>query len=264
MELWQILVLAVVQGIAEFLPISSSGHVVILASLMAGGNAEALDVAEVNIVLHLGTLGSIAIFYWRRIVRLLNEDRATIRLLIVGTIPGVAAGVSVKLLGFGILESPLLAGVMLVVTGLLLLAVSRMRYGNATYQSMTSRNALLIGLSQAAAILPGLSRSGTTISTGLKLGLAPRDAATFSFLLALPVIAGGGAVEVLSIVAGGKSISTPPLYLLVGALVACVIGLFALSWLVRWLESGRLQWFAAWCIPLGLVVIAWQIAIRLQ
>ena len=92
MELWQILVLAVVQGIAEFLPISSSGHVVILASLMAGGNAEALDVAEVNIVLHLGTLGSIAIFYWRRIVRLLNEDRATIRLLIVGTIPGVAAG----------------------------------------------------------------------------------------------------------------------------------------------------------------------------
>ena len=220
-----------------------------------------MDVADLNIVLHVGTLLSIIVFYWQRIRQLLVEDRRTIGLLILGTIPGVAIGVPVEAWGPSLLESPLLAGVLLVVTGIMLLLVSRRPFGQKPYTSLSPRQALTIGLSQAAAILPGLSRSGATISTGLVLGLSPQSAATFSFLLALPIIAGGGMYKILSMLMDNQPLTTPPLYLLTGAAVAFAVGLVSLSLLVRWLEAGRWQWFAWWCIPLGVVVIVWRVAV---
>ena len=179
MQLWHILVLAVVQGIAEFLPISSSGHVVIMAELLAPSGAEDFDVVDVNIVLHVGTLLSILVFYWQRVVRLIAKDRRTIGLLIVGTIPAVVIGVPVELLKTGLLESPLLSGALLIVTGAILIWVSRHPYGDGDYRDLSHFKAFLIGGSQAAALLPGLSRSGATISAGLGLGLSPSAAATF-------------------------------------------------------------------------------------
>lgn len=262
MHLWHILVLAAVQGIAEFLPISSSGHVVIIAELLSPGGAGHFDVSEVNIVLHVGTLLSILVFYWHRVARLIFEDRRTIGLLIVGTIPAVALGVPVKLLFTGLLESPLLSGGLLVVTGAILIWASRHQYGDGDYRGLSHLRALLIGSSQAAALLPGLSRSGATISTALRLGLSPSAAATFSFLLAIPAIAGAGTWEVLSMLKDQEAISTPVGDLLLGAFVSFAVGLVSLWWLVRWLERGRLQWFAAWCIPVGLGAIAWQLLAR--
>jgi len=259
MQLWQILVLAVVQGIAEFLPISSSGHVVIVAELLSPDGAGAFDVSDVNIVLHVGTLLSILVFYWQRVVGLIAQDRRTIGLLIVGTIPAVVIGVPVKLLTTGLLESPLLSGVLLIVTGAILIWVSRRRYGDGDYRNLSHSKAFLIGGSQAAALLPGLSRSGATISAGLGLGLSPNAAATFSFLLAIPAIAGAGLWEIVSMVKDHEAISTPVGNLLLGAFVSFVVGVGALWWLVRWLKGGRLQWFAAWCIPVGVIVVAWQL-----
>ena len=259
MQLWQILVLAVIQGIAEFLPISSSGHVVIVAQLLAGGDTSGLDVSDVNIVLHVGTLLSILVVYWQRVVRLLTEDRRTIGLLIVGTIPGVLVGVLVKKYCSHILENPLLAGILLVVTGLILIWISRRRQGDQDYGQLSYGKAFLIGVAQAAAVLPGLSRSGTTISAGLRSGLDARSATTFSFLLAIPIIAGGGAYEILSMLRHHEPPSTPPTFLAIGAFVAFLVGIVSLSWLIRWVERGRLQWFAWWCIPVGTIVIVWQL-----
>ncbi len=258
LALWHILLLAVVQGITEFLPVSSSGHLVVLSAFIAAGNPKHLDVADVNVVLHLGTLLSIVVFYWQRIWRLLGEDRRVIGLLIIGTLPAVVIGLTIKIFFEQMIESALLAGLMLPVTGLILLWAMRGMTGKRGYSELTGREALLIGLSQAAAIVPGLSRSGTTISAGLRLGLKPQAAATFSFLLAIPAIAGAGLLTGISL-ATKTGLTTSWQYLVIGFFVSFVVGLFALRWLINWLERGKLQLFAWWCIPLGIAVTAWQL-----
>ena len=257
LETWQMVVLAVVQGLTEFLPISSSGHLVIVAAWFGGGEKE-LDVSDVNIVLHVGTLCSILVFYWYRVWRLIGEDRRAVVLLAIGTLPAVVVGVPLKLWFEQVLESPLLAGCMLLVTGAILLAAARCRRGEGEYLRLGFGQALLIGGAQAVAILPGISRSGATIAMGLRLGLSPKSAATFSFLLAIPAIGGAGLLELKSLL-GDAQHATPPLDLAAGAVVSFIVGLASLWWLVRWLERGRFQLFAWWCIPLGLGVIVWQL-----
>ncbi len=262
LELWKILVLAVVQGFTEFLPISSSGHLVVLSSLMTPGDPSQLEISDLSVVLHMGTLLSIVVFFWRRIWALLAEDRRVIRLLIVGTIPAVVIGLTIELTCKHLLESPLLAGLMLPVTGLILLWADRASSGVGRYADLDDRQSLLIGLSQAFAILPGISRSGSTISAGLRLGLSPTDAATFSFLLAIPAIGGAGLLKGLE--AAKDGLATPWPHLLAGGVTSFVIGLVALFWLIQWLQRGRLRLFAWWCIPLGIAVTIWQVWLLVQ
>lgn len=254
LSFWEMLVLAVVQGVTEFLPVSSSGHLVIAAQFMAGGD-ELTGIGDVNIVLHLGTLGSIGVFYWHRIFRLLTDDRSWLWLIAVGTLPAVLVGLPLKMLADDLLENSLLAGYLLIATGIMLIWVTR-RHQPGKADRPDARQALLIGFGQAVAILPGLSRSGTTIAAGLRLGLSAQAAATFSFLLAVPAILGAGTLEVLSLVREPVGAATPVWLLATGAATSFLVGLLSLHWLIRWLESGRLWMFAFWCIPLGLLVIA--------
>jgi undecaprenyl-diphosphatase len=259
LSFWQMLILAVVQGITEFLPVSSSGHLVVVSHWLAPG--EDLDqFVELNVVLHLGTLGSIVVYYWRHLVRLLGEDRRILGLIAIGTAPAVAIGLPLRLFGKDLLASPSLTGAMLLVTGGLLLLASRFTARQSEeYQRLSPWQALWIGLAQACALLPGISRSGTTISTGLLTGLSPRAATAFSFLLALPAIGGAGVLEVAKMAAGRAPASSLPMsWLAIGALVSFGVGLGAIAILVRMLERNRLHWFAWWCIPLGLLVLAWQ------
>jgi undecaprenyl-diphosphatase len=265
----EVLLLAVVQGVAEFLPISSSGHLVIVAALLTGGDLQKLDVTELNIVLHLGTLVSILVVYWQRVWRLLGEDRQTIPRLVAGTIPAVVVGLPLKKYADWLLQSPWLAGACLIASGLVLLWIERRPPGTAVYQKLTYRAACGIGVCQALAILPGLSRSGCTIAAGLGANLNRQSAATFSFLLAIPAIAGAGLLEFIDLV--GESAAAPansqrvglPLWQLgCGAVLSGVVGIVALNWLLRWLQAGRIHLFAWWCIPLGLAVIIWQISLR--
>ena len=261
LELWQIIVLGVIQGVTEFLPISSDGHLVVAAALMApGGNMDELDIPDLIIVLHSGTLLSILVFYWQRIVELIRADRRTIGLLLAATVPAVGVGLPAKLYGEALLGSAPLTGLCLILTGVVLLVARSTAPGTRHYRELGLVEAVAIGLSQAAAILPGLSRSGCTITTGLRLGLSPISSATFSFLMAIPVIAGACLVESVTIWKEG-GISTPVSYLLVGVGISFVVGLGALWWLVRWLERGRFALFAWWCIPLGIVVLIWQFSI---
>jgi len=260
MGLFHVVLLAVIQGLTEFLPVSSSGHVVIAAELLdASGSTEALDVVELNIALHLGTLLSILVFYGKHVRQLLGRDRRTIGLLVVGTIPAAIVGLLLRAHAKSWLSSPFLAGCMLLITGCVLLAVPRLERGDAGYQQLSFVRAIRIGIAQAVALLPGISRSGMTITAGLANGLSRDAAAAFSFLLAIPAI-GGGAVLELVVLAGDAGRSVPLSSLAVGAVVAFATGLFALWWVVRWLERGRLQYFAYWCIPVGVAVIIWQIA----
>ncbi len=264
LTLWEVLALAAVQGVAEFLPISSSGHVVILAQLMAEGDSDKLDIVDLNVALHLGTLLSILVVYAGRIRRLLTHDRRLIGPLIVATIPAAVVGISLKLSdSTAILNNPLLAGICLVVTGIMLASTRWIAPPSGDESSIGYRTALLMGLAQSVAILPGISRSGATISCGLATGLTPSRAATFSFLMAVPAIAGAGLVETLSYAKAMSASSepfegTPLLYLAMGATVAFLVGIAALFWLLRWLEKGRFHWFAWWCIPIGIAVILWR------
>ncbi|MEM9187122.1 MAG: undecaprenyl-diphosphate phosphatase [Planctomycetota bacterium] len=265
MSLLEILILAVVQGLTEFLPVSSSGHLVVAnAALEAAGKAEAKDLVEVNIVLHVGTLLAVLVFYRRAIARLLGADRRVIAPLLVGTIPAVVIGLPIKLFFDEVLESPLLAGFMFPVTAAMLVWVSRQPEGTRDYQELSLREAAGIGLMQALALLPGISRSGSTIAGGLVAGLRREAAGTFAFLLAIPVIAGPGLIEVAEMLrdsgAEQSAGATPTPTLLVGMAVAFAVGYGALAALIQFVKQGRLAAFAWYLVPLGVTVAAWQLA----
>jgi undecaprenyl-diphosphatase len=258
-SLWQVLVLAVVQGVTEFLPVSSDGHLALVKPLLWKSDQPPHSL-DLTIVLHLGTLGSILAFYRRQIIELLTADRRVIWLIFLGTLPLVFLVLPLKLLlgdSFdALLENVLLAGFMLLFTGAALIWSTRSGGGIRDYRQLGWQDSLLIGLAQAAAILPGLSRSGSTISAGLGLGMTRRAAATYSFLLAIPALAGAGGYEALSILRHGASLSAAPRDLAIGAAISFVVGLVALSLLSRVVERGRLSYFGWYCIGLGVVVVA--------
>ena len=252
-EFLQVVILAVVQGVAEFLPISSSGHLVAVEALL-GKHTES---TELSVMLHFGTLLAILVFYRSRIVRLLNEDRRVIPLLILGTIPAAVIGLYLKKYHEGLLKDPLLTGFMLVITGYILMGLTKIKPGKKEYTQLAILPVMLIGIAQAFALLPGISRSGTTIVMGSLVGLKRQSAATFSFLLAIPAIGGASVLEAKDILENGAS--TPIGLLAMGALVAFLVGLVALRWLVKWVEQGKLHWFAYWLLPFGFFVIIWQL-----
>lgn len=260
--MFDVIVLAIVQGIAEFLPISSSGHLVVLGAILQRlGDASVLASLRgsptLEIILHAGTLGSILLIYWRRIVDLLWRDRRVLPLLVVGTIPAAAVGLTIKHSFEWILKSTPLAGGMLLVTGVMLIALGRLQTRDGDYRGLTWRSALLIGCFQAFAILPGISRSGSTIFGGRLLGLRNDDSVTFSFLLAIPAILGATVLAVKDVVeaematAGGLNLGV----LIAGAVVSFVVGVVALRWLIGWSRLDRLHWFAWWCIPAGMLTL---------
>ena len=258
MDLIQIIILGVIQGITEFLPISSSGHLVVCAALLeACGYEELPDLLEVNVALHLGTLLAVVVFYWRRVWQLCGEDRRVLVMLVLGTFPAVVVGLPLKKMAPELLESPQLAGLMFLVTGGLLIWSRRLKVGISDYQSLSVKQVLLVGIFQAIAILPGVSRSGATIIAGLAVGLKRDAAATFAFLLAIPAIAGAGVLESLDLIVR-RGAETPMGYLAIGAMLSFIVGLLSLWALIQLVQRGRLAYFAFWCIPLGIAVSIWQ------
>jgi undecaprenyl-diphosphatase len=259
-SLWQVLVLAAVQGVTEFLPVSSDGHLALVEPLLWGGASEPPKSMDLTIVLHLGTLGSILVYYRQRIFRLLGDDRRVLWLITVGTIPAVVLVLVCKLLldelFEPILKSTLLAGFMLPVTGAALLWSHLHGGGDRDYHELTWLDSLLIGIAQAAAILPGLSRSGSTIATELTLGMSRSAAATYSFLLAIPALAGAGVYEAFSMLRHDQPLSTSTSNLAIGAGVSFVVGLAAITVLERTLQRGKLHYFGWYCIVLGVIVVA--------
>jgi undecaprenyl-diphosphatase len=260
----EIILLAIVQGITEFLPISSDGHLAVVNALLdARGRSVKPDLLETTIALHLGTLASVLVFYRRDIIRVLLHDRRAIPPLIVATIPAVIIGLGIEKglpdsISRPLLESPLLAGFGFLVTAAALWLLGRRPEGELDYPQTSLGKAFAIGIAQAAAILPGVSRSGTTIPAGISLGLRREAAAAFSFLMAIPAIAGAGLLKTIDAIEKGTT-STPLPTLALGFVVSMLVGLAALAVLLRMLRHGRLELFVYYLVPLGIATIAWQL-----
>jgi len=262
MDYLSVVILGIVQGITEFLPISSDGHLAIAEALYTAATGSTFPPGlELTIALHAGTLFSILVVFRRRVWALLRQDRRVIGLIVVGTLPLVPAALLLELLGEATLKSPLLTGLLLPVNGLILIWAARRPPGEMEYQQISYRQALLIGLFQAIAPLPGISRSGSTIAAGMFVGLRREAAATFSFLLGLAALSGACVKYLVLDYANFAGMPWQPV--LLGAVVAFLVGVVALRWLLQWLVAGRLVYFAWWCFGLGAVVVAWQLALIL-
>ena len=261
-DMWlEVVLLAIVQGIGEFLPISSSGHVVVGTALCDQWGHPIQEKLALNVMLHLGTLLAVLVFFFPRLQKILREEPRVVLLGLWATIPAVVVGFGMKAGAKETLESPLVAGFAFLITGATLLwtkqITSSAGQGNLCRQ-LNFWQALGIGLAQAVAVVPGISRSGATIVAGLAFGLRPAEAAGFSFLLAIPVITGAGLLEGLEML-WEKSTPLQIGLLGLGMAVSFLVGLVSLRWLLRWVEQGRLHWFAYWLFAVGPGVILWQI-----
>ncbi|PIS27593.1 MAG: undecaprenyl-diphosphatase [Candidatus Marinimicrobia bacterium CG08_land_8_20_14_0_20_45_22] len=259
------LILGVFQGFSEFLPISSSGHLVILQRLfnLTSDNI----VFEVSV--HFGTLLSVvAVYYsdlWKMIASFFsglfsqnirsnfrnNEYFRLAVFVVIATIPAGLVGVLFKDFIEGIFHSVRLVGVTLIVTGVLLFLT---RFAKIQNRKLGGWNSLLIGLFQAFAILPGISRSGSTISAGLFSGISRMEAARFSFLLSVPAVLGATILEGKDVLAVGVAVLDWKI-LLIGLISSFIVGYLSLKFLLKIVQSGKFSWFAPYCLTVGLLTL---------
>ena len=262
--------LGLVQGVAEFLPISSSGHLAIAEHLLASG---AVDVPEFyDVLLHLGTLIAVFVAYWQDIRDMIRElidgvrdlahgstpspvppARRMILLIIVGTLP-LFAVLPVKNLVEGLGDNLYFVAAALVVTGFLLFASDRVRKGRKTERNASLVDVLLVGVAQAIATCPGISRSGTTITAGCFVGFERKFAVRFSFLLSIPAILGANILSLKDALEGQIIWADVPVYL-VGVAVAAGVGYLCIRLLRMIADKGRFGWFAYYCWAAGALTL---------
>lgn len=264
MDYLHAIILAVVQGIAEFLPISSSGHLVISDALLQQTMGTALpaqmtDSATMGIALHFGTLMSILVVYRKELIEVL-QDKHTLAMIVVATIPVGVVGLLLKDYIDEAFHSPLVAGCALLATAVFLLAGRKLQTQTPTADKVGLGTAVAVGLFQAVAIVPGISRSGSTIAAGMACGMKREDAARFSFLIAIPAIGGASVLELKDFVTGEATFSGSPWPVLIGVVVSFGVGVLALRWLIRMVVADRLHLFAFYCLVVGLATIIWQLS----
>ena len=265
--------LGLIQGAAEFLPISSSGHLAIAQNLL-GMKTEVPEFFDV--LLHLGTLAAVLAAYWRDIVDMVAEffrgvrdlahhttpqpvppARRLILLLILGTLPLFAVlPVHKKIQALS--DNMTFVGVALIVTGFLLFLSDLSRKGRKTERNAGVIDVLLVGLGQALATLPGVSRSGMTISAGCFLGFERQFAVRFSFLLSIPAVLGANILSLADALKAGIDVSALPVYL-VGVLTAAVVGYLCIRLLKFIARRGRFGAFAYYCWAVGLFTLVMNV-----
>ncbi|HHX74231.1 MAG TPA: undecaprenyl-diphosphate phosphatase [Firmicutes bacterium] len=247
--------LGIIQGLTEFLPVSSSGHLVLFQHFL--GVREAGITFE--IMVHFGTLVSVLCVFGHDIIRILRnvtgkkQERHFFLMLVLGIIPTGLMGVLLKDYFAGFYESPATTGFMLLVTGCLLYTLAHLRPGKKNEATMTAADALLISVAQGIAIIPGISRSGATITSALWLGLDRETAVRFSFLVSIPVILGATLLEAKDLAVSGLSGITPGM--LLGMLAAFLSGILAIRLFVKVLRSGKFHYFAYYCWCAGIVAL---------
>lgn len=252
------IVLGIIQGLTEFFPVSSKGHLA-LGERLLGVDLHTSDELATEIALHVGTLLAVALFVWRDVAMLVKlpmqatspaaaPARSLLVRMVIATIPAAVVGLLFKDRLEPTYSDPRFAGAGFLVTATALLVARRIRHGEATATSQTLLSALLIGLAQMCALLPGVSRSGSTIVAGLAVGLARPEAGRFSFLIALPITAGAILLEAPAVL----ELPRDQLGAVgIGILASFVTGLFALRFLIRMLRNDTFWRFAWYLIPLG-------------
>jgi undecaprenyl-diphosphatase len=268
---FQALIMGVVQGLTEFLPVSSSGHLIIVPFLFGWTDPFITSVAF-SVMLHVGTLLALLLYFRTEWLRLVPAGFATIRdrsfrgdpdrklawLLVAATIPAALAGFLLNDFLEKTVREPGLVAVMLVVGAVILWLADR--WGGLTkgIGDVTFPLAFGIGAAQALALVPGISRSGVSISAGRFAGLAREPAARFSFLMATPVIAGAAIFEARKLITGDAGVAVELTPLLVGMIASFVTGVFAISFMLRYLQTRSLTVFVVYrLVVAAIVIVAW-------
>ena len=290
MPIYQVVVLAIVQGLAEFIPVSSSGHLIIVRRLLGWNELSPAHELTFDVALHFGTLLSVLFYFrrtWLQIIRAAlggrvvrfseaggedqnltadeqREERLLLWFLAVATIPGAIAG---KLLEHSaedyFREHIFLIAGALIVVALLMWWGEKVSQFNKPLTRISLADALIVGCAQATALIPGVSRSGSTITAGLFRNMTREAAVRFSFLLSTPLIAGAALLKAHELRKEGlpQEMHMP---FLVGVLVSAIVGYFAIAWLIRYLQSNSLKVFIVYRIVVGVIVIGLAILWHLQ
>ncbi len=273
MGTFQAIILGIIQGLTEFLPISSSGHLVLFQQFFGLKEPE----LYFDISVHLGTMVAVFIYFIRDIQAILSSvTRSTVLffsqkaslsdlyqepdfklaiLIVIGSVPTAIIGVLFKKISDQLFSSLSIVGVTLIITGLILWATRFVKSEGKPIGGFSAKDALSIGVMQGLAIIPGISRSGSTIAVGLFLGLNRETAARFSFLLSIPAIM-GAAVLILKDISEGMAI--PVKEMLIGGVTACVIGYLSLRFLVYIVKKGQMYFFAPYCFLVGFLILVWR------
>ena len=259
MSILEAVFLGIVQGLTEFLPVSSSGHLAIFEHLLH------IDPGDLSfeVIVHVGTLLAVVIYFRQRLLAMgrsllvrksdhspLATDRMTVLFLIIGSVPAALVGLFLKTTVENIFASPLVAAMLLMVTGMLLLSIRLFKTGS---RPLGAANSWWVGVAQAVAILPGISRSGSTIATGMMLGITPTVAAEFSFLLSIPAVFGAALLALPEAAAAGRF----GMVHVVGGIVAGIVGYWSLSIVFATIRHGRFGWFGAYCLVAGAAATMW-------
>jgi undecaprenyl-diphosphatase len=275
----QAVILGIVQGVAEFIPISSSAHLIIVPWLFGWSNP-ALTSLSFDVALHLGTLLAVLAFFARDWIRMIlawvasvrerkigaDPDRRLAWFVVIGTIPGGIAGVLFESKIDALFHQPgvpiqpgaiVVMAVIIALLGMALLLADRLARHIHALESLTFKQTILIGLAQALAIFPGVSRSGSTITTGLALGLKRDAAARFSFFLSAPIVAGAGLKSLFEVIVSLKSGALAPGELVlfpVGILAATVSGFLCIRFLLKYLQQHSLDLFVFYRFGLAILI----------
>lgn len=263
------ILMGIIQGVAEFLPISSSGHLALFQTFFGMENVEE-KYMFFTVLLHFGTLISVCVVYWRDIADMIREfflgiaalagrkdtgvtpppARRMVMLIIIATLPLFIMVLLQDAIN-QLFSNSIMVSCALMATGFILFFSDRLAKGHKTARNATVVDALIVGCGQALAVIPGLSRSGTTISVGMLRGFDRSFAVRFSFLLSLPAILGANVLEIKDAVEAGFPVEELPMYL-VGVAVAAVVGYFAIRLVKSLADKGKFGKFAYYCWAVGL------------
>ncbi len=252
----QAAILGLAQGFGEFLPISSSAHLVLIPWLFRWTDPG----LTFDVALHIGTLVAVVLYFWKDWWQLIGKGFTDARsakgrlfwYLAVASVPGATAGFLFEKKAETMFRSPVLIGAMLIAMGILLYWADRRSVKNIEMNDITFRASILIGISQALAIIPGVSRSGITMTTGLLTGATREGAARFSFLLSTPIIFGAAVVKLPEVISNSSLITVS---FTIGMLVSCVTGIISIGFLLRYVQTKNFLPFAWYRFILGGLVI---------
>lgn len=241
-----------VQGLTEFLPVSSTGHLIIfehLFNLPENSFGLAFDAS-----LHLGTLLAIIFFFWKDYLKALNPKNKLLVKLIVGTIPAAFFGLMFNSFIESQVRQLWIIGLFLIIFSAVMVLAERSTKNNKTIERTTLKDAFIVGLFQSIALIPGVSRSGSTISAGLFLNMTREEAARFAFMLSGPVIAGAGSKKFLEVIFGGTA-SNQVNFFIVGIVSSAIFGYLTIKYFLKYLTNNSLRPFIYYRVILGLVLI---------
>ena len=266
LELFQAIVLGVVQGLTEFLPVSSSGHL-LLGQFFLGLDQERFGLSF-DVALHIGTLVAVVSYFWRDLIRMAlaffrsfsyrdldnDPDQRLAYLVIASTVPAALIGFCFEDFFESAVRSPWVVVFNFVLVGVLFIVGEAVGTRTRRASKLGFGEALGIGLAQATALVPGVSRSGATITLGLFLGLRREEAATFSFLMSVPIIAGAGSLKVAQVVAAGMDARQGVLFV-VGFVTSAAVGYVTIRFLLNYLTNHSLRAFAYYRFGIAAVVV---------